>query len=361
MSEPILVLSHNAALSGLIARTLRWREVCSTILPVNTPLSALQERKVRGLILAADTPDDSLLDELDPAILQSGLPVLALGGAAPLLCRWHGGAFGPWEKTVASSAITFSDVPLFREISSGERMLHHYAALLLNAGLQPVAEADGAVVGFCHAELPHFGIQYPIERHDPDGALLLSNFALEICGAKADWNMDTIIDLALDEIRREAPAEGKILCAVSGGVDSAVCARLVSLAAGSRLRCILIDNGMFHDGEPEFIVREFQENLGITLERIDAQAEFLEAFRGVADEKQKAQLASERMIHALARQINADPEIHTVVLGTNFNDTIFGQSPIPALRDATCERQPKFLQPLQNLFKDDVRRLAQAI
>lgn len=361
MSEPILVLSHNAALSGLIARTLRWREVCSTILPVNTPLSALQERKVRGLILAADTPDDSLLDELDPAILQSGLPVLALGGAAPLLCRWHGGDFGPWEKTAASSAITFSDVPLFREISSGERMLHHYAALSLNAGLQPVAEADGAVVGFRHAELPHFGIQYPIERHDPDGALLLSNFALEICGAKADWNMDTIIDLALDEIRREAPAEGKILCAVSGGVDSAVCARLVSLAAGSRLRCILIDNGMFHDSEPEFIVREFQENLGITLERIDAQAEFLEAFRGVADEKQKARLASERMIHALARQINADPEIHTVVLGTNFNDTIFGQSPIPALRDATCERQPKFLQPLQNLFKDEVRRLAQAL
>lgn len=361
MSEPILVLSHNAALSGLIARILRWREVYSTILPVNTKFSVLREQGVKGVVLAADTPDNTLLDELDPAILQSGLPVLALGGAAPLLCRWHGGSFGPWEKTAAASVITFSDIPLFREISSGERMLHHYAALSLTDGLQPVAEADGAAVGFRHAALPHFGIQYPIERHDPDGALLLSNFALEICGAKADWNMDTIIDLALDEIRREAPAEGKILCAVSGGVDSAVCARLVSLAAGSRLRCILIDNGMFHDGEPEFIVREFQENLGITLERIDAQAEFLEAFRGVTDEKKKAQIASERMIQVLARQINDDPDVRTVVLGTNFNDTLFGQSPIPALQKATESRQPLFLQPLQNLFKDEIRRLAQAL
>lgn len=118
---------------------------------------------------------------------------------------------------------------------------------------------------------------------------------------------------------------------------------------------------MFHDGEPEFIVREFQENLGITLERIDAQAEFLEAFRGVTDEKKKAQIASERMIQVLARQINDDPDVRTVVLGTNFNDTLFGQSPIPALQKATESRQPLFLQPLQNLFKDEIRRLAQAL
>ena len=114
MSEPILVLSHNAALSGLIARTLRWRDVYSTILPVSTPLSALRERSVRGVILAGDTPEDTLLDEIDPEILKSGLPVLALGSAAPLLCRWHGGSFRPWEKAETSSAITFSDIPLFR-------------------------------------------------------------------------------------------------------------------------------------------------------------------------------------------------------------------------------------------------------
>ena len=172
MSEPILVLSHNAALSGLIARTLRWREVYSTILPVSTPLSALRERSVRGVILAGDTPEDTLLDEIDPEILKSGLPVLALGSAAPLLCRWHGGSFRPWEKTETSSAITFSDIPLFREIASGDRMLHHYAALSMADGLVPIAEADGSVVGFHHETLPHFGIQYPIERHDPDLSLI---------------------------------------------------------------------------------------------------------------------------------------------------------------------------------------------
>lgn len=361
MSEPILVLSHNAALSGLIARTLRWREVYSTILPVSTPLSALRERSVRGVILAGDTPEDTLLDEIDPEILKSGLPVLALGSAAPLLCRWHGGSFRPWEKTETSSAITFSDIPLFREIASGDRMLHHYAALSMADGLVPIAEADGSVVGFRHETLPHFGIQYPIERHDPDGALLLTNFALEICGAKADWNMDTIIDLALDEIRQDASSDGKILCAVSGGVDSAVCTRLVSLAAGARLRCILVDNGMFHEGEPELIQREFLENLGISLERIDAQAEFLEAIRGVTDEKRKAKIISERMIQVLARQINDDPEVRTVVLGMNFNDVLFGQTPVAALQNATSVRQPIYLQPLQNLFKDEVRRLAQSL
>ena len=361
MSEPILVLSHNAALSGLIARTLRWRDVYSTILPVSTPLSALRERSVRGVILAGDTPEDTLLDEIDPEILKSGLPVLALGSAAPLLCRWHGGSFRQWEKTETSSAITFSDIPLFREIASGDRMLHHYAALSMADGLVPIAEADGSVVGFRHETLPHFGIQYPIERHDPDGALLLTNFALEICGAKADWNMDTIIDLALDEIRQDASSDGKILCAVSGGVDSAVCTRLVSLAAGARLRCILVDNGMFHEGEPELIQREFLENLGISLERIDAQAEFLEAIRGVTDEKRKAKIISERMIQVLARQINDDPEVRTVVLGMNFNDVLFGQTPVAALQNATSVRQPIYLQPLQNLFKDEVRQLGREL
>lgn len=113
MSEPILVLSHNAALSGLIARILRWREVYSTILPVNTKFSVLQEQGVKGVVLAADTPDDSLLDELDPAILQSGLPVLALGGAAPLLCRWHGGSFGPWEKRRLPLSLPSPTFPFF--------------------------------------------------------------------------------------------------------------------------------------------------------------------------------------------------------------------------------------------------------
>ena len=173
--------------------------------------------------------------------------------------------------------------------------------------------------------------------------------------------MDTIIDLALDEIRQDASSDGKILCAVSGGVDSAVCTRLVSLAAGARLRCILVDNGMFHEGEPELIQREFLENLGISLERIDAQTEFLEALRGVTDEKRKAKIVSERMIQVLARQINDDPEVQTVVLGTNFNDVLFGQTPVAALQNATTERQPIYLQPLQNLFKDEVRRLGQSL
>ena len=103
------------------------------------------------------------------------------------------------------------------------------------------------------------------------------------------------------------------------------------------------------------IQHEFLENLGIFLERIDAQTEFLEALRGVTDEKRKAKIVSERMIQVLARQINDDPEVQTVVLGTNFNDVLFGQTPVAALQNATAERQPIYLQPLQNLFKDEVR------
>ena len=117
-------------------------------------------------------------------------------------------------------------------------------------------------IGFRHRTLPFYAVQYPIERNDPDGAQLLYNFATHICGAEAAWDEDAMILLAIERVREAAP-EGRVLCAVSGGVDSAVCARLASMAVGDRLMCVFVDTGLFRQGEPENVISTFMDSWGL--------------------------------------------------------------------------------------------------
>jgi len=356
MQDTILVLSRSSVQAGLIARTLRWREVYCLPLPFETSAQEVLAHAPCGVVVAADGGDADALAGLDAELFSAGVPVLALDGAAAALCARFGGSLQPAACELSGVTLELADEPLFAGIAGGERKLGGFSAMTLPEGLVPVATATQQVIGFKHVSLPIYAMQYPIERNDPDAAQLLENFACGVCGAKAWWMDETIIEQAVESIREAAP-EGRVLCAVSGGVDSAVCARLASLAVGDRLRCLFIDTGLLRRDEPENVIRTFQESLGLTLNYVDAHESFLRALSGVNSPADKERIASQLMTQVLIRCLT--PDIRTIVMGTNFNDTLFGQSPTAELD--VGDHPVRACEPVRLLFKDEVRRLASAL
>ncbi len=360
MQDTILVLSRNASLAGLIARTLRWRQVYCTLLPFETTAAEASALAPRGIVLAADEGSEESLDGLDFSLLTAGVPVLALGGAAVALCTHYGGEAGRPDDASGAVTLGLEKGPLFEGINGGEHVLRGISALTLPDALTSVATATERVIGFRHNLLPLYAVQYPIERNDPDSAQILFNFACGICGCKADWDEDTIIDRAVARIRAAAP-EGRVLCAVSGGVDSAVCAKLAHMAVGDRLICVFVDTGLFRLDEPQSVISTFMDAMGLVVAHVDAREAFLRALSGVTSSDDKERITSLLMIQVLLKQLTFEPDIHTFIMGTTFNDALFGFSPSAEIDGAKGEARLTVCEPVRDLFKDEVRRLALAL
>lgn len=358
--DTILVLCQSRRQSALIARTLRYRQVYSLPLALDSRAETVLSYAPKGIVLSANDGMDNALAKVDPALLSAGVPVLALGGMVPALCRFYGGEASPSACPRGAVTLGLEHDPLFTNISGGERVLRSLSDLTLPESLLPLATATERPIGFRHRTLPLYAVQYPIERNDPDAAQLLFNFASFICGAAASWDEDAMIQLAVERIREAAP-EGRVLCAVSGGVDSAVCARLASLAVGDRLMCVFVDTGLFRQGEPESVISTFMDAMGLVVAHVDASEAFLRALSGVRSRDDKERIAAQLMTQVLIKQLGYDPGIRAIVLGANLNDALFGFSTSAEMESVKSAYNLCVCEPVRDLFKEEVRRLATAL
>ena len=377
MQDAILILDHDVALAGLIARTLRSQQIYCEPVPFDVPLARVMARAPRGLIIAAAQGQTVGLDRFDTALLTAGLPILALGGAAASLCAHLGGAAArlPGERDAdapdAQEGVTPAErdsvtlwleaLPLFEGIGGGERVLRGLFNLTLPDAFTSIATATEQCIGFVDGQAQLYGVQYPIERNDPDAVQLLRNFACAVCGMEPVWTEENIISQAVLQLQ-QAAGDGRVLVAVSGGVDSAVCAKLARMAVGDRLMCVFVDTGLFRAQEPETVIQTYMETLGLVVAYADAGESFLKALRGVRAPQEKERIASSLLGQVLYKQLRYDTGAHTLVLGTNLNDVLYGELP-PAETPPEGDngQAVRIAEPLRGLFKDEVRRLARAL
>ena len=360
MRNAMLILDQDTALAGLIARTLRSQQIYCELVPFYIRRDQALSGDPCGIIIAARSSAAIDLSGFDRTLLSAGLPVLALGAMVPALCAYFGGTTQAQEGPNESITLGLADDPLFDGMGSGERVFHGFYHLTLPENLQCLATATERCIGFTDPSARLYALQYPIERNDPDAVQLLRNFACLICGATPDWTEDRIIEQAVEQLRTVA-GDGRVLCAVSGGVDSAVCAKLAHMAVGDRLQCVFVDTGFFRQDEPENVMKSYLDTLGLTVLCVDATAPFLRALHGVVAAADKERTVSALLKQVFYKQLTGAQDAHTLVLGTNYNDTLYGTQPAVAFPDATESDAWRVAEPVRILFKDEIRRLAKAL
>ena len=351
MLDMVLVLNFDDAASRAVARKLRSERIFCKIVPGSISLDQVQQQSPLGLLLAGGVTGDAPAG-LDERLLKAGIPILALGDTAALLLRSLGGYAG--EKALQGAVITlnFQECALNEGLENGERLLQCARELRLPDDVAPICRAEEVTVGFAHASLPLYGVQFQVEQNDPDGSLLLRNFALNICGCTPWWDEDAFAARAVEEIRRVV-GDGRAVCAMTGGLDSGVSALLAFKALGKNLKCIFVDTGLLRDNEGEDFLRFYRDQIGMDIVRVPAQDQFLEALRGITLPQEKRRVIGELMFAILNDQARQLGPVDAVIRGTSYNDVMQGRGEYRLMLD---ESVPE-IRPVRELFKDEIRRI----
>jgi GMP synthase (glutamine-hydrolysing) len=294
LGHPIVVLDFGAQYSKLIARRVREAKVHSIILPYYASIDEIRRHNPAGIILsggpasvhAADAP------KLDPQVLDLGVPVLGICYGVQLLADMLGGRVERSDKREYGIAhlTKDDDTGLLENIADNTQvwMSHGDAICILPPGFRSIGATENcpfAAVADPEAKL--YGVQFhPEVVHTPQGPQVLSNFVHRICGCDSSWNMGNFAEIATQEIR-EKVGDKRVLCGLSGGVDSSVAAVLIHNAIGDKLSCVFVNNGLLRKGEPEMVEQVFRDNFHIDLHCVDAEDRFLAALRGVTEPEEK--------------------------------------------------------------------------
>ncbi len=378
MNQTVVVLDFGGQYSQLIARRIREAKVYCEVLPWKTPLSVIREKKPIGIVLSGGPA--SVYAEgaptADPALFSLGIPVLGICYGCQLMVQLLGGWVSPAQTDGAreygrTQTRHDTDCPLFASLP-GEAvswMSHGDFVKILPKGFSVFAvTAHCPAAGFGDPARRLYGLQFhPEVRHTEYGQQILENFLYEICGAAGDWNMSDFADRAVREIREKA-GDGRVLLALSGGVDSGVASVLLSRAVGRRLTCVYVDHGFMRKNETEEIRRYFSA-LDMDLRMVDARERFLAALAGVTDPEAKRHIIGAEFIKVFNEEAQKLGNTEYLAQGTIYPDVIeSGEAGGAVIKSHhNVGGLPEkigfkgILEPLRILFKDEVRALGREL
>lgn len=373
----ILILDFGSQYTQLIARRVREQKVYCEILPFNVDVEEIKKKSPQGLIFSGGPASvyQKGAPSIDKAILELGLPILGICYGVQLLNyllggkveRSHQREYGPADLIVGEPDSLFKGLPKELKVwmSHGDKITELAPGFVTLAYTQNAPYA--AVV---HPGKKFYGIQFhPEVVHTPDGEKILANFLFEICRCPADWTVESFIEKEVSRIR-EIVGKNKLICALSGGVDSSVAASLVHRAVGGQLICVFVDNGLLRQDEKEKVVEIFQKNFHIHLKVVNASQLFLKKLKGVTDPEKKRKIIGNLFIRLFEKQAHKIGGIKYLVQGTLYPDVIESVSVKgPSARIKTHHNvgglpavmKLKLIEPLRFLFKDEVRKVGEEL
>lgn len=351
----ILVLDFGGAQAQSMARKLRGQNYYCEVHSCSIGLETIRHKSPKGILLAGGPSDRTF----DAEILHLGIPVLAMGFSARSMAKSLGVSCEGALLTDRASQITFLPCPLFEGLGESDRYFDRIDALKLPEGFEPIATTvEGLMPAFANLESNLYGLQFYAESNDPDGARILANFAGTICGCSAYWSPEFYIDRETDYLC-DRIGNAKAIMAISGGVDSTVCAMLMQRAIGDRLRCVFVDTGLLRKGEVETVSHAFRDHLGLELTVVDARDRMLEALRGVSDPKEKRRRIQEVFVRVMHEEADAYPGTEYLVEGTIYSDLLDGTA--PGAESAQLLEPLTRIEPIRMLFKDEVRFVGETL
>ena len=378
----VAILDFGSQFAQLIARRVRELNVYSELLPHDTSLEELERRGTRAIILSGGP--NSVYDEgapkPDPAIWAGRLPVLGICYGAQLMALELGGdvlptakrEYGPATVTLSGDDGLFAGLELHQPVW----MSHGDSITRLPEGFRATAQSDSTpYAGLVDASRNLYGIQFhPEVVHTPRGKDVLRNFVHGIAGIAPDWTPANFVEQTVSEIRarvddhaRATGSEGLVICALSGGVDSAVAAALVHRAVGDRLTCIYVDHGLMRKKESELLRATFEKSLGMQLVMVDARERFVARLAGIIDPEQKRRIIGDEFIRVFEEEAGKLGRIDFLTQGTLYPDVI--ESTTAETKTAQkikthhnvgglpADLRFQLIEPLRYLFKDEVRRV----
>lgn len=377
-SRPIVVLDFGAQYSKLIARRIREANVYSLIAPFNLSMDALKALQPAGIVFSGGPASVGAprAPKPDPEVFQLGVPILGICYGVQLFADMLGGRVErATEREYGIAYLVHTDATgFFAGVDADTQvwMSHGDRVEALPPGFETIGHtANSPYAAIADSRRRLYGVQFhPEVAHTPQGKTILANFVHGICGCPAEWDMGSFAGPAIEAIRKKVGGK-KVICGLSGGVDSSVAAVMIHRAIGANLSCVFVNNGLLRKGEAEMVQEVFRDNFHINLDYVDAEERFLNALRHVSDPERKRKIIGGLFIDVFEEEAKRLGHMDFLAQGTLYPDVIESVSatggPSVTIKShhnvggLPEKMNLQLLEPLRELFKDEVRALGREL